>query len=825
MKAFLAVEDQLEDAIFSTKTHASLEGGRAVKCVCGKEEAKFRCPECGATNMVCAACLVKMHPDQNFHHVEEWDGSGFVRTPLWTLGHELHLAHGGLVCPNGPKNEKGGVNEGTGRKMVVVATNGIHVRVFFCCCGDARATPDYIQLVAARLFPATLAAPETVFRFDALNNFHVHNLVSKKTAQDYYRALQKLTNNVFPHKVQDRYCELLRVYRVWRYLALRHRTGQAQNIDAVITNRRPGSSAVRCPACLEVGFNIDKATLDALMQHRHTVTLFLSSDGNFKLQRKRKVDDPDDFALNSGNAYFPEDTQYKLYVSELGPEDDKCTCSELKAVRMQNITKFKNAVVTGVVAVQCARHGLFQPGGLVDLTMGKGYGHTDYALGHTLADAHDQQWVVLTYDVYCQFYVNISKRFKKWFPSLVGLIDKLSGAVPKMDIRNHIGQCQPQWSTNFNKFLAFLIGELIQGTWAKMNQFVGSTKEQNHGPRHDSLDDGAGQNNWDKLIAMAETLLRLYREACAAIRKRSPVFEQLTKSTDAKLIDKWSVMDKKWSLVNGKYFSPYDMQVPDVGAGPPTHRGAYEKLLTEELRKSLAGGKELTGNTDFIARGLRIEAEQHRIKVILRTSTIDKATRARATLRKEIMSWRIWQFDRFPRLQKDFVGGDPDAPQKEKLWLPSELNEPARAASGMQELAAIEYELRKGQVYDALADVQTAIKTFNFNVAFKIAQVQGQSANTRAQNFLQTLANDRLIAADGYRRARDALLRLRLLPTDTCLAALANEDLYAKNTRDSPKMGESGDVDPWFWTVGWPANLTVRQEADWSVESKCAAYN
>ncbi|KAJ7645719.1 hypothetical protein B0H17DRAFT_959474 [Mycena rosella] len=360
----------------------------------------------------------------------------------------------------------------------MVATNGIHViRVFFCCCGNAGATPDYIQLVAARLFPPTLTAPETVFRFDALNNFHVHNLVSKKTAQDYYRALQKLTNNVFPHKVQ--------------------------NIDAVITNRRPGSLAVRCPACPEVGFNIDKATLDAVpADKRHTVTLFLSSDGNFKLQRKRKVDDPDDFALNGGNAYFPEDTQYKLYVSELGPEDDKCTCSELKAVRMQNITKFKNAVVTGVVAVQCARHGFFQPGGLVDLTMGEGYGHTDYALGHTLADAHDQRWVVLTYDVYCQFYVNISKRFKKWFPSLVGLIDKLSGAVPKMHIRNHIGQCQSQWSTNFNEFLAFIIGELIEGTWAEMNQFAGSTKEQNHGHRHDSLDDGAGQNNWDKLIAM-----------------------------------------------------------------------------------------------------------------------------------------------------------------------------------------------------------------------------------------------------------------------------------------------------------------------------------
>ncbi|KAJ7602774.1 hypothetical protein B0H17DRAFT_968981 [Mycena rosella] len=115
MKAFLAVEDQLEDAIFSTKTHASLEGGRAVKCPCGKEEAKFRCPECGATNMVCAACLVKMHPDQNFHHVEEWDGSGFVRRHCGRSGTSCILHTEGLVCPNGPKNEKGGVKEGTGQ--------------------------------------------------------------------------------------------------------------------------------------------------------------------------------------------------------------------------------------------------------------------------------------------------------------------------------------------------------------------------------------------------------------------------------------------------------------------------------------------------------------------------------------------------------------------------------------------------------------------------------------------------------------------------------------------------------------------------------------
>jgi hypothetical protein len=55
---------------------------------------------------------------------------------------------------------------------------------------------------------------------------------------------------------------------------------------------------------------------------RHKFAMFLSNDGNFKLQRKRKVDDPDDIALNGGNAYFPEDSKYKDYLSQLGPSDD-----------------------------------------------------------------------------------------------------------------------------------------------------------------------------------------------------------------------------------------------------------------------------------------------------------------------------------------------------------------------------------------------------------------------------------------------------------------------------------------------------------------------
>jgi len=38
---------------------------------------------------------------------------------------------------------------------------------------------------------------------------------------------------------------------------------------------------------------------------------------------------------------------------------------------MQNIVKFRNAVISGVVAVQCARHGFYMPQGTVDLSKGE----------------------------------------------------------------------------------------------------------------------------------------------------------------------------------------------------------------------------------------------------------------------------------------------------------------------------------------------------------------------------------------------------------------------------------------------------------------------
>ena len=86
--------------------------------------------------------------------------------------------------------------------------------------------------------------------------------------------------------------------------------------------------------------------------------------------------------------------------------------------------------------------------------------------------------------------------------------------------------------------------------------------------------------------------------------------------------------------------------------------------------------------------------------------------------------------------------------------------------------------------------------------AFKKVNIHGQSANTLAQTFLKGLAAEKVSAADKYRRARDALLKLGLSETDVILRPLVDNDLWMKNISMTCQIGDDDKPDPWFWNIG-----------------------
>jgi hypothetical protein len=106
---------------------------------------------------------------------------------------------------------------------------------------------------------------------------------------------------------------------------------------------------------------------------------------------------------------------------------------------------------------------------------------------------------MLSYDIWCQYSVNLLRRFQERFPRMAGIIQRIRGAIPSAHIRGHLLACQLIWAFKYIQYSGETYGELIETSWAEQNLAAGSTKEQNDGHRHDTLDDFFNYWNWTKL--------------------------------------------------------------------------------------------------------------------------------------------------------------------------------------------------------------------------------------------------------------------------------------------------------------------------------------
>ncbi|KAG6847801.1 hypothetical protein H0H93_005915 [Arthromyces matolae] len=757
MQEFSDEFETLQADILSTFHHPHL----GQLCLCQNTDpgrpAVYRCTQCFQPHLLCQDCIVDGHVHNPFHFIEFWNGLFFQRTTLMDLGLIVSLGHYGQKCPN---------SVSTGRHTAVVDTHGIQwASIRYCHCQERS---NVQQLVQAQLFPATIKHPETVFTFAVLKHFHLSNLTSKKSAYDYCAALKCLTDSALPDAVPDRYREMQRVSRVWNHLSMVRRSGEAHNINTVLSHRQKGSLTVRCPACPELGFNVDQSVVDAAKDSEtHKYTLFLSVDGNFRLQRKAKNDDPDDIALNNGKAYFVPTEAYNNYcqaVQETVPEKS-ASCSHLRAAKMQNIVKFKNAAVSGVVAVQCARHGFYMSQGVVDMVKGETFG--------------------------------------TWFKSLVDVISRIRGAIPKMHVANHVESCMLLYGFNYLPYSGETWGENIEGGWAEQNQSAGSTKEMNDGHRHDALDDLFGFWNWTKLHHMSATLDRMYRACIKTLIIREGNFTLLTEMQPREVISEWEAMDIQPRKVNGIMYSVYEAHTGE--GGPPTMKNTLETLMENNL------DKEGTSLICLLNAGIALEQRQFALRL-----KEDSHSQLGQKLATDIEDWRRKQLLRFPSLENRLPALKKEIKVEDfDLLLPSSISPDDWDDLGLSEMATIEYKLREGQAHDALADLRIAVKTYNANVNFKKENVFGQGPNTRAQKLLNTLQSEKIIAMKRYNLAYTKLLALGLSSSDAKLQPLNETMLWVKNVTQRHQLGSSKIVDPWYWHTGRPAGQT---EDTWSLE-------
>ncbi|KAG2057847.1 hypothetical protein BDR06DRAFT_877301, partial [Suillus hirtellus] len=260
---------------------------------------------------------------------------------LWDHGYIIHLGHGGHPCPNllrqsnpSPWSDLGVMEDMFGHgegdtiydtqlglsNLVIVHSTGVYSHcVSWCQCPGAD-KDRYLHLLKARLFPASITCPQSAFTFDVLDHFLIDALECKTSAMSFYQKLRCFTNNAFPHKISDRYCELMWVFRIWRDLMNRIWFGFGHETDR---SPAPGDLALYCLACPQPGINLPSSWKDSyddwLVMQRYVV------DGNFTAQHRKMKTLEDDVSLADGKGYMVTEEPCEAHITE-SIEKNEASC-------------------------------------------------------------------------------------------------------------------------------------------------------------------------------------------------------------------------------------------------------------------------------------------------------------------------------------------------------------------------------------------------------------------------------------------------------------------------------------------------------------------
>lgn len=133
--------------------------------------------------------------------------------------------------------------------------------------------------------------------------------------------------------------------------------------------------------------------------------------------------------------------------------------------------------------------------------------NVDYAVVSTLADDIDAgiKDVVITYDIGCQWEVNLNSRLSN-SPSLRSLdiksLNSFRVAVPKFHIMTHGASCQASFNLAYMNGVGMTHGESVETIWSHSTSLAVWSRENGPAARHMILDGHWDRWNWGKLVGL-----------------------------------------------------------------------------------------------------------------------------------------------------------------------------------------------------------------------------------------------------------------------------------------------------------------------------------
>ncbi|KAJ7157909.1 hypothetical protein C8R43DRAFT_1125050 [Mycena crocata] len=770
---------------------------------CSTDKAEYRCNDCmtGGDMASFASCASVS---------QCWNGVYFEKKSLADLGLRIQLGHWvnrhRCLVPE----------KAAGDDFVIIDEHGVHeVLLDFCGCGKGGSPTK--QLMEARLYPATVAAPRTAATFNVLDRFELLAFESKCSAYEFYHSLARESDNTGLKPPPDRYPEFRRMTREWNNLDMLKKGGCGHNPDG-IEGTPPGGCALLCPACPQPGKNLDPDFQEHAEEKQFLYALFVALDANFRLKRKDVSTEEKDPGLGDGLSFYGEVKRYMAHVAEHWDKpQERSTCVSHDAVDKPD-REARGTASSGIGAVDCARHNMKRPLAVGDLQLGERYMNMDFMFFRSLAGTELLRFYV-SYDIACQWHINIVQRMKTYSPELHMRTDDkrmfVTFLVPKFHLPAHIEACNLLYSFNLTRYVGQTDGEAPERGWANANPLAGSTKEMGPGARRDCLNEHFNDWNWKKIMALGRTLLKKTQKAVPEMVATKAALDDMEVSLRAaraegevEAVVEWTKMVELWEK-SAENKNPFESLEKD------DHLATVRRELAEEAAKRAEEDEEDEGDvvdemhvTEMIAMGLQLEEHQRTLAFDMadmgqhptddqRRGMVERTSK----LRRKIESW-IKQQERFvPRCKwlrrwehQARVRAARTQPwpgvkvQDIKLWMPSAMmklpRSKRRSADVSKEVQQFEYRLRVGQANEALHDIRRHLLVRTHLYKYKDKQLRGVRANMRSKQKIDALEDRIRRAAAQYRVARLALVSLgRALGEDAwelTLKELKEEDIRAR---------------------------------------------
>ncbi|KAF9456592.1 hypothetical protein BDZ94DRAFT_1315017 [Collybia nuda] len=542
-----------------------------------------RCSGYAAPVYHCSDCLGK---SQFFGTDAFGDSTGTgMDGRIFSKGLRVQLGHvHGESCSNPLPASKSG--------FVVIDTEKIHtISLDFCNCHVAM--DRHIQLLRARLYPATTICPQTAATFRVLEGFQLLSFMSKVSAFEFYYTIARRTDNTGVSKIPDRYSAFLRMIREWRHIKTLKRMGRA---------------------CPHPGKNLPPDWKDAPAGRSWLYTLFVGIDANFRLSRFNVSSNEHDPGLNHGYAFFVEDKKFKAHLKAYGDIiiDEVSTCNNHDAVKSASLRGGKGIDASGAGTVECSRHDMKRPISFGDLQKGERHVNIDYLFLNTLTQNVPHR-IVVSYDVACIWSPNLLARSQIYPPNLIPFTN-LIYVVPKFHLPAHISKCQANFSLNFTPWVGRTDGEAPERGWAAMNAVATSTREMGPGSRRNTLDDHFGDYNWRKITSMVTTFHNKFKEAVNHRSKSVAEFQAFSASLPPDETAAWTLLIQAWEK-DPSQTNPLEATLRDITV--PKVRLQLAEDDAKHLQDNSSGASvihtELSPSM-LIIQGIEIEDLQHSLR-------------------------------------------------------------------------------------------------------------------------------------------------------------------------------------------------------------------